>query len=254
MSSRSRGYGTIGGVRMRQGWDSEAENWARFARTPGHDPIHDEINLPALLGLLPAPGRRTLDLGCGEGRVGRVLMSLGHRVAGVDASAALVALAAGHETPEPAVVADATGLPFADGTFDLVVAYMVFHDIDDMPRAVAETARVLEPGGRLCLVIVHPLNSAGAFPDRAGDAPFVIDGSYLEHKPSDFTVERGGVRLTFHSEHRPLEAYSRALEDAGMRIESIREVGSRAGLATRDPAARRWQRIPLSLQLRAVVR
>jgi hypothetical protein len=32
-----------------------------------------------------------------------------------------------------------------------------------------------------------------------------------------------GIRLTFHSEHRPLEAYSRALEDSGLLIEAIRE-------------------------------
>ncbi len=80
---------------MRRGWESEALNWARFSRTPGHDHAHDELNLPALLELLPAPGRRTLDLGCGEGRLGRVLQSLGHRVVGIDASATMVRPAAG---------------------------------------------------------------------------------------------------------------------------------------------------------------
>jgi SAM-dependent methyltransferase len=239
-------------MRMRQGWDSEAGNWAVFARTPGYDRIYDEINLPAFLTLLPPPGRRTLDLGCGEGRLGRVLRPLGYQVAGIDASETMVRLAAGHALPEPALVADATGLPFAVGAFDLVVAFMVLHDVDRMPEAVAEIARVLEPGGTLCMAIVHPLNSAGNFTERDADALFVIPGSYLEHGPSDFTAERDGVRLTFHSEHRPLEAYSRALEDAGMRIEAIREVGSREELAARDPAARRWQRIPLSLHIRAV--
>ena len=237
---------------MRRGWDSEAGNWALFARTPGQDHVYDEINLPAFLALLPPPGRRTLDLGCGEGRLARVLRPLGYQVAGIDASETLVRLAAGHALPEPAVVADVTGLPFAAGAFDLVVAFMVLHDVDRLPAAVAEIARVLEPGGTLCIAIPHPVNSAGNFPDRTPDAPFVIPGSYLEPRPSDFTVDRDGLRLTFHSEHRPLEAYSRALEDSGMRIEAIREVGSREELAARDPAARRWQRIPLSLLIRAV--
>ncbi len=71
---------------MRDGWESEASRWAEFARTPGHDRTHDEINLPALLGLLPGPGRGTLDLGCGEGRLSRFLRSRGHRVTGVDAA------------------------------------------------------------------------------------------------------------------------------------------------------------------------
>jgi len=66
---------------MRDGWESQARNWAEFART-GHDRSHQDINLPVLLDLLPSPGRRTLDLGCGEGRLGRLLRSLGYRVAG----------------------------------------------------------------------------------------------------------------------------------------------------------------------------
>jgi hypothetical protein len=56
-------------------------------------------------------------------------------------------------------------------------------------------------------------------------------------------IDRGEVRLTFHSEHRPLESYSRALESAGLLIEAIREPRAPDG---------RWQRIPLSLQLRTV--
>lgn len=237
---------------MKQGWESEALNWARFARTPGHDHAHEEINLPALLELLPVPGRRTLDLGCGEGRLGRVLQSLGHRVAGIDASATMVRLAASHEMPELSVVADAAELPFADGAFDLVVAYMTLHDVDRMPRAMAEVARVLEPGGRLCMAIPHPLTSAGAFRDRDPAAPFVISGSYLDPAPVTMEIKRGGIPMTFHSEHRPLEAYSRALEAAGMPIEAIREVGSTKELEARNPDEHRWMRVPRFLHIRAV--
>jgi len=83
-------------------------------------------------------------LGCGEGRLGPVLRSLGHRVVGVDASPTMVRLAATCEVPELAVVADAAALPFCRSGFDLVVAYMSLHDIDRMPQAVAEIARVLD--------------------------------------------------------------------------------------------------------------
>jgi hypothetical protein len=65
-------------------------------------------------------------------------------------------------------------------------------------------------------------------------------------------IDRNGVRLTFHSEHRPLECYSQALEGAGLVIEAIREPRAPDELVTAQPTARRWQRIPLSLQLRAV--
>ena len=53
--------------------------------------------------------------------------------------------------------------------------------------------------------------------------------------------------MTFHSEHRPLQAYADALADCGFLIERSREVGER------DPADK-WSRIPLFLHVRAVLR
>jgi ubiquinone/menaquinone biosynthesis C-methylase UbiE len=43
--------------------------------------------------------------------------------------------------------ADAERLPFADGSFDLVLGHAVLHHIPDLPRAFAEFERVLAPGG-----------------------------------------------------------------------------------------------------------
>jgi SAM-dependent methyltransferase len=235
---------------LRQGWEDEARNWAAFARTPGHDRAHENINLPALLDLLPPAGRRTLDLACGEGRVSRVLRSQGHRVVGIDASPTMVRLAAGQDSQ--VLVGDAARLPLADEAVDLVVAYMCLHDIDDMPQAMAEASRVLQPSGRLCLAIPHPVNTAGAFAQREPDAPFVISGSYLDPAPLRLVVERGGIQLTFHSEHRPVEAYMRALEAGGLLTEALREVRAPDEVAGLDPAGRRWQRIPLFLHLRAI--
>ena len=134
-------------------WHAQAAEWARFVRTPGIDLSNERFNVPRLIELLPAPGRATLDVGCGEGRLGRRLVRLGHRVVGVDSSPDMVALAA--ESQE-AVVADAGALPFDDGAFDLVTAFMSLMDVEDMPGAVREVARVLEAGGRFCFSIAHP--------------------------------------------------------------------------------------------------
>jgi SAM-dependent methyltransferase len=237
---------------MREGWEAEAAKWAEFTRTPGHDRSHGTINVPALLALLPEPAGRTLDLGCGEGRLERLLRSRGYRVAGVDSSPAMVRLAVSHDVAAPAAVADAAALPFPDETFDLVVAYMSLHDMDRMPEAVAEAGRVLERGGRLCAAIPHPINSAGSFQARDAGAPFVIEGSYLDQARADWVADRDGIQLTFHSEHRPIEAYSRALEAAGLLIEAIREVRAPDEVVADHPDNRRWQRIPLFLHIRAV--
>jgi SAM-dependent methyltransferase len=237
---------------MREGWEAEAQNWAKFARTRGHDRAHENINLPAFLDLLPLSTSRTLDLACGEGRLSRLLDSLGYQVAGIDAAPTMVQLAVSHEDGRPAVLGDAARLPFRDEAFGLVVAYMCLHDIDAMAEAVRETARVLQPSGLLCAAIPHPISTAGSFQTRDASAPFVIAGSYLESAPSVIVAERDGFRLTFHSEHRPLEAYFGALESAGFVTETVREVGAPEQVASQDPAARRWQRVPLFLHLRAI--
>lgn len=250
--SRTPGYGKLPDVRMRRGWESEAANWAKFARTPGYDRAHEQTNLPALLDLLPPPGVRTLDLACGEGRLGRLLASLGHTVVGADSAPTMVRLAAQHDSAAATVIADAGRLPFPDETFDLVLAYMCLHDIDDMPRAVSEAARVLLPAGRFCLAIPHPINTAGAFADRDAQAPFVIAGSYLDPAPVQMTADRDDLLLTFHSEHRPLQTYAAALENAGLLTEAMREVKPRRDAVRRDAPGWRWQRIPLFLHLRAV--
>jgi 2-polyprenyl-3-methyl-5-hydroxy-6-metoxy-1,4-benzoquinol methylase len=73
-----------------------------------------QFHLPHFVNLLPPPGRLTVDVGCGEGRLGRILAAAGHQVIGCDATFPLVKAAA--EAPEPgiAVVADAAQLPIRD--------------------------------------------------------------------------------------------------------------------------------------------
>ena len=121
---------------------------------------------------------------------------------------------------------------------------MSLQDMDDIAGAVREAARVLVDGGRLCLAIVHPLNSAGEFESREDDAAFVIRGTYLDESYYTDQVARDGYEMEFASLHRPLEAYVRALADAGFLIEDLRE--PKSALATQ-----RWLRIPLFLYIRA---
>jgi 2-polyprenyl-3-methyl-5-hydroxy-6-metoxy-1,4-benzoquinol methylase len=54
-------------------WERNAEEWLAWARTPDHDVFHWRLNFPQFVALLPDAGHRTLDVGCGEGRVGRWL-------------------------------------------------------------------------------------------------------------------------------------------------------------------------------------
>src|SRR5205085_10688599 len=93
------------------------------------------------------------------------------------------------------LLADAADLPFDAGTFDRVVAYNSLMDVEDMPRAIAEALRVLRSRGRLCVCVTHPIADAGRFEGRTPDAPFVIQGSYLETKIYDEGFERDGLTI-----------------------------------------------------------
>ena len=70
-------------------WEPEAENWVRWARTPGHDAYWYYRDSFFDL-IVPAPGRRTLEIGCGEGRVARDLAARGHRVTAIDTAHTLL--------------------------------------------------------------------------------------------------------------------------------------------------------------------
>jgi hypothetical protein len=110
-------------------------------------------------------------------------------------------------------------------------------------------ARVLEPGGRLCLAIVHPINFAGRFDQASADADFVTKGDYLRAFQYADTVERDDLMITFHSQHRPLEAYFEALEKSGLLVTALREPSVPEHALVLE-TGRRWQRIPLFLHLR----
>ena len=197
---------TLENVDLRATWQENAQSFIAWARTPGHD-SYWQYHREQFLELLPPSGRSTLDLGCGEGRLSRDLKALGHRVMGVDASPTMVAAARELDPAIDVHVADAAALPFSDASFDLVIAFMSLQDVDDYERAISEAARVLEPGGRLCLAIVHPLNSAGRF-SHADDpeSPFVISGSYLQSSYYEDEIVREGLEMRFVSAHRPLGA------------------------------------------------
>jgi SAM-dependent methyltransferase len=232
---------------MRDAWEAEAANWIAWARTPGHD-SYWRFHAERFFELLPPAPCETLDVGCGEGRLPRDLKARGYSVIGVDGSATLIEQARAADPSGDYRLADAAALPIGDGAVPLVTAFMSLQDIDDMPAAVREAARVLVPGGRLCVAIVHPINSAGDFESLEPDAAFVIRGSYFERRRYEDTFERNGLRMTFVSEHRPLQDYVAAIEAAGMLVERLVEIPD----TTPGRVLHRWQRLPLFLHLRAV--
>jgi SAM-dependent methyltransferase len=226
-------------VSLRDAWDEHAEDWIAWARSEGHDHFFWRFSLPALLELVPAPGRLTLDVASGEGRVARALRDHGHSVLAIESSPALVRAARKADGRMEVLRADVTRLPMGNAIADLAVCSMGLMDFDDLDAALREIARVLEPGGRLCASLSHPASSRSLVPAYFGASRF------------EDRMERGGLRMTFVSMHRPLEAYMRALEAAGFVIEALREPVPGRDYVSDHPEVASWREEPVLLVLRA---
>lgn len=97
-------------------------------------------------------GDVVLDVGCGGGLAVRELAGRGVRAVGVDVEPAMVEAAAQRFPDGEFRVADATALPFDDGSFTGYRADKVLHTLAEPDLAVAEARRVLAAGGRAVLV------------------------------------------------------------------------------------------------------
>jgi len=129
---------------LRDRWEAHASQWIEWARAPGHD-CYWRYHRDQFLQIVPSPGRRTIDIGCGEGRLTRDLKMLGHDVVGIDASPSLVAAAREADPLMDIRLADAAALPLDDASADLAIAFMSLQDIDDMVAAVRKPRAFFSP-------------------------------------------------------------------------------------------------------------
>ncbi|MGE3819706.1 MAG: class I SAM-dependent methyltransferase [Isosphaeraceae bacterium] len=141
-------------------WNGNAEAWTKLARA-GYDVYRDHLNTPAFFEMLPdVRGLTGLDVGCGEGHNTRLLAQRGARMSAVDVAEVFIGHARRTETDEPLGidyrVASAVELPFEDRTFDFATGFMSFMDVPETDRVLAESFRVLRPGGFLQFSICHP--------------------------------------------------------------------------------------------------
>jgi SAM-dependent methyltransferase len=126
--------------------------------TPDGSPVAVYLRLPAgdvpaMLHAAMAPGATVLDLGCGVGRLARPLDALGHRVTGVDESAAMLAHAHGIDTVHARIEDIDLGRRFGAV---LAASHLInAPDPDDRTRLLAVCRRHLAAGG-VVLVERHP--------------------------------------------------------------------------------------------------
>jgi SAM-dependent methyltransferase len=232
----------------REHWSRVAREWTRWARAPDHDAFW--VYRDALCSFIGRGRGEALEIGCGEGRISRELKTLGYVVTATDVVAELVDAAAEAHSAHRYAVADATALPFPEDSFDLVVAYNVLMDVENVPAAVREMARALRPTGELVVSLVHPFRDRGSFAGTGSEAPFVLRGSYFGRERFEGEEERGGLQMRFAGWSQPLEAYAAAFEQAGLAITRLREPMPEIGGRSYEHLAP-WTRMPLFLWLKA---
>ncbi len=188
--------------------DFEREGWRRGRASPYHrglGPLTSQAVGPLLDAARVAAGAAVLDVATGPGYAAAQAAARGADVTAVDVSPEMIDLAASLHPGARFEVGEAGALPFADASFDAVVANFLMPHVADLPGVVAELARVVRPGGRLALTtwdadapgflraLMQAVANAGATPPAhlpagpdffqySGDAEFaaLLSGAGLE--------------------------------------------------------------------------
>ncbi|MBA3289306.1 MAG: methyltransferase domain-containing protein [Acidimicrobiia bacterium] len=256
--------GSEGADRTREASASEHQaSWEEHARwwidgfTDGADPEYEEQILPLAASEL-AGARRILDVGCGDGQITRMAAALDgvEAAVGVDPTWNQISVAARRGAATGFLRAGADSLPFADASFDAVVACLVFEHVDALDEAIGEVARVLVPRGRFCLFLNHPLlqtPGSGWIDDQVLDPPeqYWRIGPYLPDAESVEEVEPG-VWIRFL--HRPLSRYVNTLAAHRLFVERMVEPAPPAGFLALAPEYLDAATVPRLLYLRTSLR
>lgn len=259
-------------------WEHVAEWYNQLIDERGSD-HHERVILPGTVRMLePRAGERVLDVACGQGVLCRGLAGLGCNVLGIDASASLIARAPRVQGCEYRVY-DARDLEqLRLEPFDAATCVMALMNIEPLEPVMRGAAASLRAGGRFVCVILHPAfrapgqtswgwdEGAKAGDKHAGKRSHAavaqyrrVDG-YLSPASRKIVmnpgeVSSGGREVVTWTYHRPIEAYVRALANAGLLIDQLEEWPS-PRLSQPGPRAaeenRARREIPLFLAIRAV--
>ena len=220
-------------------WENSASGWIDSIAKGDINRTH-LLDLPMLELCSDVRGRNLLDVGCGEGRFCRMLAERGATCIGVEPTCGLVDRAFGATF----VRASGSELPFAGGSFDVVVCYLVLIDIEDYRGAIFEMSRVLKPNG---LLVIANLNSfATCLPrpwirDANGHRLYFALDNYFASRPQ--SVSWGEINVI--NFHRPFESYLQTLIGCGLRLEHFAEPRPTNESVQEHPSMSSEQRVPL---------
>ena len=203
-------------------YDGHADWYDAWARSEGATAM--AAARATLDELVPTGTGPALDLGCGTGLHADVVRRRGYTVVGVDVSADQLRLA---RCRMPVVRADGGALPIRDGAARLAYSVLTHTDVEDFGSLVAEAVRVLEPGGCLVYVGVHPC-FVSPVAERLADGVRIHPGyrvaGWQERTP--FTGHAVRSRVGVH--HLPLQDLLAAALHPAALLDAVVERGGSA--------------------------
>ena len=169
--------------------------------------------------------RDVLEVGSGAGQCSRWVRARGGRAIGLDLSHRQLQHSRRIDVETgvvvPSVRGTATALPFRDASFDVVFSsFGALQFVSELDRAVAETARVLRPGGRYAFSITHP--TRWMFPDHPGEEGLTATQSYWDRRPY-VEIDDASGEVSYVEHHRTLGDWVRVLADHGFAITDLLE-------------------------------
>lgn len=249
-------------------WSPVADWYDELVGDAGSE-FHREVVLPRTLKLLNVqPGERVIDVACGQGVLCRLLATRGVAATGIDAAKELIARA--REMPPPAnapapryFLGDARELGFLpEDSFDAAACVLAIQNIHPIAPVFSGAARVLKPGGKFVVVMMHPCfrgtkETHWGWDEKSGVQYRRVDRYLLPRKAPIFAhpgKKDGAYTWTFH---KPIEDYVKAAAKAGLLVDAMEEwpshKKSEPGPRAKAENTARGE-IPMFLGMRAVKR
>ena len=229
-------------------WDRVGAWYDDITGKEGHY-YHKEVILPKLRPHLTKGLSRLLDIGCGQGVLSRAFPDVDY--VGVDIAPSLIAKAKERSPKETFIIADASQPLPVEGPFSHAVSILALQNIAEPGGAIDNAARLLEPGGKLILVLNHP-----CFRIPRQSSWGVDEAKKWQYRRVDRYMSPLSIPIDVRKEktwsfHLPLSALVTLLTDRGFLIEGLEEwcsnKESSGGSAKRENAARK--EFPLFLML-----
>jgi len=207
-----------------------------------------------ILGLAAPDGHEVVaDIGCGNGLYLAELARRGHAgpVVGADLSPGMLLTARARAPRAVLLVADATALPFPDGTADITLAMHMLYHVPEPEYAIRELRRVTRPGGRLIIalngedhlrelrdVVAAALTSLGQEPTSLLRERITLDQGEALLRSAFKSVTRhdfaGQLRVP---SPEPVAAYVRSMREAARLPDAGPLVEAVTGMLRADPGA-----------------